>query len=88
MPHLPLPNIPDFPWWNWALQCLGVVTAYWGAELNARMNIRGFQLWIVSNIALLGLHAATGMWVLCALDVAFFRINARGIRQWREKASG
>jgi hypothetical protein len=68
------------PAWNWGLQGLGVVTGYVGAELNARMRIEGFFLWLVSNVALGLLHAFTGQWLLLVLDVLFFRVNLVGIR--------
>lgn len=70
------------PAWNWGLQGLGVITGYAGAELNARMRIEGFFLWLVSNIALGILHASTGLWLLLVLDVLFFRVNLVGIRHW------
>lgn len=72
----------DLPWWNWTLQALGLLSSYVGAELNSRMDIRGFYVWILSNIVLLVLHAASGLWVLCVLDVAYFRVNVRGIAHW------
>ena len=72
----------DLPWWNWALQTLGLVTSYGGAELNSRMDIRGFYVWMFSNIVLFVLHATFGLWVLCVLDLAYFRVNVRGIAHW------
>lgn len=70
------------PAWNWGLQGLGVVTGYAGAELNARMRIDRFFLWLVSNVALGLLHAFTGLWLLLVLDVLFFRVSLVGIRHW------
>ena len=70
------------PPWNWALQALGLVTAYVGAELNARRRISGFAVWLASNVTLAALHAATSLWLLFALDVLFFRVNLLGIRRW------
>jgi nicotinamide riboside transporter PnuC len=70
------------PWWNWALQFAGLFTAYVGAELNARMRIGGFLLWLVSNITLAVLHAITGLWLLLVLDVLFFRVNVLGTVRW------
>jgi hypothetical protein len=73
------------PWWNWCLQGVGVSLSYAGAVLNARLDIRGFRIWLISNVALFVLHAFSGLWLLCALDAAYFRINLMGLRQWRRK---
>jgi hypothetical protein len=70
------------PAWNWTLQAVGLVTAYAGAELNARLRISGFYCWLVSNVALAVLHAAAGLWLLLVLDVLFFRVNILGIARW------
>lgn len=75
-------SILAVPAWNWALQAAGLVTAYVGAELNARMKISGFVVWLASNVTLALLHAATGLWLLLVLDVLFFRVNLIGIRVW------
>lgn len=70
------------PGWNWMLQAVGVITAYVGAELNARMRIEGFALWLLSNVTLSILHGLTGLWLLLVLDVLFFRVNLLGLRRW------
>lgn len=71
------------PAWNWALQAAGLVTAYGGAELNARRKVEGFHLWIVSNVTLAVLHGAGHLWLLLVLDLLFLRVNVLGIRRWR-----
>ena len=76
------------PAWSWVLQTVGLVTAYVGAELNARMRIEGFHIWIASNLALAVLHAASSLWLLLILDLLFLRINVVGIRRWRARSSG
>lgn len=73
------------PAWNWALQAVGLLTAYVGAELNTRMKISGFYVWLVSNVTLAALHAATSLWLLLILDLLFFRVNLMGIRRWKAK---
>lgn len=75
------------PAWNWALQFVGLVAAYAGAELNARMRVEGFYLWIVANITLGVLHALAGMWLLLLLDILFTRVNFVGIAHWRRRAA-
>lgn len=70
------------PWWNWLLQGVGVVLAYVGAELNSRLDIRGFKVWIAANIALFILHVISGLAILAALDVIYIRLNVRSIQRW------
>lgn len=72
------------PGWDWALQCVGIVSSYVGAELNAKLNVRGFHLWLLANVALCIVHAWSGLWILCILDLAYCRVNLRGIRRWRK----
>ncbi len=71
-------------WWNWTLQGIGLVTSYLGAELNSRRDIRGFHLWLLSNAALVIVHAVSGLWLLCLLDVAYVSVNIHGIVRWRK----
>lgn len=71
------------PWWNWSLQILGLLTSYVGAELNARQRVEGFHFWIVGNVSLAVLHAASALWALLLLDLLFFRVNLQGIRRWK-----
>lgn len=70
------------PAWNWLLQGVGVLTAYVGAELIAHMRIRGYYLWVVSNLALGTLHAITGFWLLLVMDLLFLKLSIRGILRW------
>jgi hypothetical protein len=78
--------IPQLPAWNWALQLIGLVTSYCGAELNARMRISGFYVWLVSNATLALLNILTGQWLLVLLYILFCRVSAGGIIRWaREK---
>ena len=71
------------PWWNWALQIVGLVSSYVGAELNARMRVQGFHVWLLANVVLFVVHVSSGLWALALLDMAYFRINVKGIRHWR-----
>jgi hypothetical protein len=54
-------NVRDLPWGNWGLQAAGVVSSYVGAELNSRLDIRGFRIWLFSNVLLFVLHALSGL---------------------------
>lgn len=76
------------PSWSWALQAIGLATAYAGAELNARRRVEGFHVWLASNVALAILHAASSLWLLLLLDLLFFRVNVIGIRKWRSLERG
>ena len=71
------------PYWNWALQVIAVVTSYYGATLNMRMDVRGFYVWIVSNLCLVTIHLVSHLWILACLDVLYFQINVRSIIRWR-----
>lgn len=75
------------PAWSWALQAVGLATAYLGAELNARRRIEGFYVWLASNVALAVLHAASHLWLLLVLDLLFLRVNLMGISRWRREAA-
>ena len=70
------------PWWNWLLQGIALGLAYVGAELNSRLDIRGFGVWIAANITLCALHVASGLAILAALDLIFLQLNVRSIRRW------
>jgi nicotinamide riboside transporter PnuC len=74
--------LPQLPAWNWALQGIGLVSSYVGAELNARMRISGFSVWLVSNVALALLNALTGQWLLVVLYALFSRVCVNGICRW------
>lgn len=77
-------SLGSVPWWNWALQAVGALCAYIGAEANTRLQVRGFYFWLAANLALLTVHALAGLWLLCALDVAFSRLNLRGVARWQK----
>ena len=79
--------IDTVPLWNWALQAVGLTTAYIGAELNARQRIEGFYVWLASNVALGVLHAATGLRLLFVLDLLFMRVNIIGMRRWSTRSA-
>jgi hypothetical protein len=55
--------------------------------MNARMDIRGFYVWRVANVVLFSLHALSGLWLLCILDIAYFRLNTTGIKKWNVEKS-
>jgi nicotinamide riboside transporter PnuC len=76
------------PAWSWALQAVGLATAYVGAELNARQRVEGFHVWLASNVALAVLHAGSQLWLLLVLDLLFLRVNVLGIRRWSREKRG
>lgn len=73
------------PLWNWALQAVGLVAAYIGAELNAQMRLSGFYAWTIGNCALLNVNALAGLWLLVVLHVLYLRINAKGVVTWSKR---
>ena len=75
-------NIHGLPWWIWLLQAIGMALAYLGAELNSRLDARGFRVWIAANIALFVLHIISGLMLLGILDLLYIRLNARAIQRW------
>jgi nicotinamide riboside transporter PnuC len=74
------------PWWSWLLQAIGLVASYTGAEMNARLRVEGFYVWLVANVALFIVHVSSGLWALALLDVLYFRINLVGVRKWKSQA--
>lgn len=86
MSELLTQDLGGTPLWNWLLQAIGLASSYAGAELNARMKVSGFYIWIASNVCLGVLHAASGLWGLLVLDLLFFKVNCQGIARWRERS--
>lgn len=87
MSELLTQDLGGTPLWNWLLQAIGLASSYAGAELNARMKVSGFYIWIGSNVCLGILHATSGLWGLLVLDLLFFKVNCQGIARWRERSS-
>ena len=70
------------PWWNWVIQAIGMALSYIGAELNSRLDARGFRAWIAANMALFVLHLISGLVLLGILDLLYIRLNVRAIQRW------
>jgi hypothetical protein len=75
-------SIHGLPWWNYLLQASGMALAYLGAELNSRLDARGFRVWIAANMALFVLHLISGLVLLGILDLLYLRLNVRAIQRW------
>lgn len=88
MPEFLFQKYGDAPLWSWLLQGLGVGLSYWGAELNARMRISGFYVWLVSNVVMAALHALSGLWLLMVLNALYFRLSFLGILRWEAAHPG
>lgn len=80
--HVCCMNMYGLPWWNWLLQAIGITFAYIGAELNSRLDVRGFFLWMAANVVLFVVHVASGLVLLSVLDLIYVRLNIRAIRRW------
>jgi len=78
----------DVPLWNRLLQLAAVSTSVVAAVLNARQDVRGFHLWIVSNSVLFAVHIQSQLWVVCVSDMVYTRICASDIRSWRARDVG
>ena len=75
-------NFQGHPWWNWVLQVVSLVFSYAGAELNSRLDVKGFRVWIAANVAWFLVHVTSGLALLCLLDVIYIRLNIRAIQRW------
>ena len=75
----------DLPWWNWVLQLMAVIISYIGASLNSKRSIKSFYYWRMSNLIFFALHAEMGLYLLCLLDLAFFRLSWIGVKNWEKK---
>jgi hypothetical protein len=73
----------NLPWWDWLLQTIGVILSYTGAEMNARMDISSLYVWRLANVTLFILHAVSGLWLLCVLYVAYFRLSFIAVKKWK-----
>jgi hypothetical protein len=54
-------------WCNWVLQGVGTRGRLCRAEAHTRLKVLGFYVWLAANLALLTLHALSGLWLLRAL---------------------
>lgn len=77
-------NMSGLPWWNWLLQAIGITLAYLGAELNSRLDVRGFFLWMAANLVLFMVHVTSGLVLLSILDLIYIRLNIRALQRWAE----
>lgn len=63
---------------GWAVTAVSVV----GVLLNNRRLRSCFLVWLASNAASFGLHAAAGMTGLAVRDAAFFALAIQGYVLW------
>jgi len=72
---------------------IAVVLGLTGAILNARKNIYGFYIWIVSNALMIfiyvsesvGVPFTEGKWYGALLFAMYFLLSIYGIIQWRKE---
>jgi nicotinamide riboside transporter PnuC len=58
--------------------------ALFGAYLNAKQDVRGFLLWMVSNTYLCLLNLSIGQYSQAALFFAYLCITIQGFYTWRK----
>lgn len=65
-----------------AIQLLAMLFGMVGAVLNARMNILGFALWLLSNILLLVVALQHGLYPVALLQLFYAVTCIYGIVTW------
>lgn len=71
----------DVPWWDAFPTALSVV----GQFLLGRKYIENWLVWIVVNVASVGLFAWKGLWLTTLLYVLFIGLSGAGWRAWRHR---
>ena len=73
----------DVPWWDAFTTALSIV----GTFLVARKFIENWIVWIVVNVASVGLFAYKGLWLTTGLYSVFLVLSFVGWRQWKTRAA-
>jgi len=71
--------------WSWIFQFFGIVLSLIAAELNAKLDVRCFFLWILGGSMMIGVHVISGLWLLLVMDFLYLNINYRGLRRWAQE---
>lgn len=71
--------------WSWMLQFFGMVLSLVAADLNARLNVKCFFLWILGGSMMIGVHIMSGLWLLLIMDFIYLNINYRGLKRWAKE---
>jgi len=66
---------------SWVIASLAV----FGAVLNARKNIKGFYIWVVSNLCWIVYNCVIHEYALAVLFGVYTVISMYGIHQWRKQ---
>lgn len=66
------------------LEMIGVVLAMIGQLFVARRNVKGFYVWIFSNVALMAFAAANVHWWMVALYAFFLCSSIYSIWYWQK----
>jgi nicotinamide mononucleotide transporter len=75
----------SFPWWDGGI----AVTSVAAQILLARRRLENWVLWILVDVAAIGLYAVKGLALTAGLYVVFLILSAVGLRQWlRAEAAG
>ena len=66
---------------------LGVsVISLVGLLYNARMNIKGYYIWLVANVAWIPLSVLAGAWYQTPIWIGFTIGSIYGIREWKARS--
>jgi len=71
----------DVPWWDAFPTAASLV----GQFLLGRKFIENWAVWIMVNVASVGLFAYKALWLTVALYAVFIVLSAAGWRAWREQ---
>lgn len=65
----------------WIVSSLSIL----GAVLNAKLNIKGFYVWVIANLLWVAYDIYLGAYAQAALFCVYTGISIWGIKKWREK---
>jgi nicotinamide mononucleotide transporter len=69
----------DVPWWDAFPTALSLVAQF----LLARKILENWALWIVVDLASIGLYAYKGLWLTVSLYTVFIALCIAGWREWK-----
>lgn len=65
------------------LQIIAAISGLTGQYFVVKKDVRGFYLWVLSNLAIMVLQYLAGYYWLLALHFAYLCLCLHGIRRWR-----
>ena len=74
----------DVPWWDSFSTAWSLV----GQWMLARKYLENWVIWILVDVAAVGLYAYKALWPTAALYLVFVLMCVAGIREWRRRLAG